>query len=143
MALTIRNGQFVDESGNVVKPEFGNPAQVSALKDKLGESWYKSKNFNRSSVTDEEEEEIYEGEMEMKIDEKTTYTFSLKFVCPKCNTKNTIECDDEFEDWEPDNDDVDSNFRGEVECSHCDQEFEYVHINREKYTISSKPKEKE
>jgi len=32
MALTIRNGQFVDESGNVVKPEFGNREMIDALK---------------------------------------------------------------------------------------------------------------
>lgn len=119
--MKIVNGQLIDK-GVEVKPEFGNPEHIKALKNRLGESFYKSRNFNKST---EDIEEEFEGEMKMEIDEKCIYTFSMKFVCPKCGVKNTIECDDTFEDWEPDNSDVEELLGDEVECEDCNHKFSY------------------
>lgn len=71
MSITIKNGQFIDESGKVVKPEFGNREHILAIK----------------------KEEIRLKDLEKGIpcevdfNEVITYDMVVYFNCGKCQKR--------------------------------------------------------
>lgn len=78
MALKIRNGQFVDESGNVVKPEFGNREMILAFNklQQKAELW--SSGVKVKKCVEEEDDD--DGEV----------WWFLKGVC-KCGSNMTTD----------------------------------------------------
>jgi hypothetical protein len=107
--LTIKNGKFYRD-GEVVKPEFGNKEQIALM-----EQWRK---------------ELEKGILVTpKIEEKTIYNLSVSWEC-LCGRLNETTYHEQYEDWEPDNDDIKDFIGDEVCCESCDKEYELHVIKR-------------
>lgn len=135
MSITIKNGQFIDESGKVVKPEFGNREQINALKTTLGDAYY-DKNAKMPS------EKVLEGELSVRIDERTTYSMEHTWDCPSCGHRNGDEDFTDYED-EPDEDDMETFIGDVVECYKCRKEFRVTHDYGKQFIITSIEEEDE
>jgi DNA-directed RNA polymerase subunit M/transcription elongation factor TFIIS len=104
-ALRLVNGKFY-RGNEEVKPEFGNSEMIQLLRE--AETRYDA-GYVTGTVHNEE---------------KTTYTGSIHFKCPKCNSDEVYEFDDEQEDWHFDGNDYKDAV---IECGSCNTEFTVVH----------------
>jgi hypothetical protein len=106
--LTLKNGKFYRD-GEVVKPEFGNKEQIALM-----EQWRK---------------ELEKGLLvRPHIEEKTIYNLSVSWEC-LCGVVNITKDFEDYENWEPDDDDIKDFIGDEVCCESCDKEYE-LHITK-------------
>lgn len=111
--MKIINGQFVDDNGNVIPVEIGNIEQIRLLKE--------YENLTKDGVP-----------IKINIEEKPTYLLKAEWTCPKCNHEHDIEDSEIYEDFEPDNDDIENFLNGEIcSCEKCGESIE-VETNKEK-----------
>lgn len=107
--LTLKNGKFYRD-GEVVKPEFGNKEQIALM-----EQWRK---------------ELEKGLLVTpNIEEKTIYNLSVSWEC-LCGRVNETKDYNEYEDWEPDDDDIKDLIGDEVCCENCGKEYELHVVKR-------------
>jgi hypothetical protein len=111
--MILRNGKFYVD-GKEVPLEIGNKMQIALLKNALSEA------ENGSAV-------------EVNLNEKTTYNMSMSWKCCKCLKLNVDTDWQEYEDWEPDNDDIKEYVENNKECTHCGEEHELVVDKSNKY----------
>ena len=102
--ITIKDGKLL-ENGNPVRPRFGDPDHVSALKAAL-------ENFKTEIIT------VRVGSVET-----TAYKARVEFPCPCCKTKIRETMLDE-NGWEPDASDV---VGLELVCDGCGITFKAEH----------------
>ena len=94
----IIGGQILDEKGNNVPLEFGNPEQIKLLKE------YESRNS-----------ELIQG-LELEVDFKAVYTASTSFKC-SCD-KKLYKSEDADDD-----DDIECMNKEKITCSNCKSEY--------------------
>ena len=58
--------------------------------------------------------------------ETTIYNLSAKFTCPICKTINIERDSEDYEDFEPDDDDIKDFLENEFHSCSCGAEFEFV-----------------
>ena len=111
--MILRNGKFYVD-GKEVPLEIGNKMQIALLKNALSEA------ENGSPV-------------EVNLNEKITYNMSMSWKCCKCLKLNFDKDRESYEDWEPDNHDIQEYIEENKECSHCGEEHELVVDTSNKY----------
>jgi hypothetical protein len=96
--MKLIDGKFY-ENGEEVPLEIGNWAQINLLKEK-------AKQLEKGTKVD--------------VIIKSTYRLSVEFECPLCCKVNTIEDAEEYEDFEPDDNDVELLCDAEIcQCDYC------------------------
>jgi hypothetical protein len=96
--MKLIDGKFY-KNGEEVPLEIGNWEQINLLQEK-------AKQLEKGS--------------KINVIIKNTYKLSVEFECPICSRLNTIEDADEYEDFEPDDKDVESLCDAEIcQCDYC------------------------
>jgi ribosomal protein L44E len=104
--MRLTNGKFYD-GDKEVPLEFGNREQIELLKTAIAEAEKGHK-------------------VNVNTNEKVTYKLSMDWKCCKCFKLNVDDDWNEYEDWEPDFDDIQCFIEDNIECSHCGQEHKLV-----------------
>lgn len=104
--MRLFNGKFY-EGDKEIPLEFGNKEQIELLRQALAEA----EKGHRVNVN---------------TNEKTTYTLSMDWECCRCFKTNVDKDWEEYEEWEPDYQDIQSFIEGNIECSHCGQDHKLI-----------------
>ena len=104
--MRLTNGKFYD-GDKEVPLEFGNREQIELLKTAVAEA--------------EKGHEV-----NVNTNEKVTYKLSMDWKCCRCFKLNVDHDHDDYEEYEPDFDDIQSYIEDNIECSHCGQEHKLV-----------------
>lgn len=103
--LKLIQGKFYVDNKEVPL-EIGNPAQIELVKKAL--------------------QIAEEGALiDLRINESTTYTISAYYECPICNRASRRESD-MFEEFEPDNKDIEEFLEEIDHCWKCHSQFELI-----------------
>jgi len=111
--MILRDGKFYVD-GKEVPLEIGNKMQIELVKRELDRA------ENGSPV-------------DVNLNEKITYNMSMSWKCCNCLKLNVDTDWQEYEDWEPDNEDIREYIECNKECTHCGEEHELVVDKSNKY----------
>lgn len=111
--MILRDGKFYVD-GKEVPLEIGNRMQIELVRKALSDA------ENGSPV-------------EVNLNEKITYNMSMSWRCCACLKLNVDKDWNEYENYEPDNEDIREYIEENKECSHCGEEHELVVDTSNKY----------
>ncbi len=112
--MRLTNGKFYD-GDKEVPLEFGNREQIELLKTAMAEAEKGHK-------------------VNVNTNEKVTYKLSMDWKCCKCFKLNVDEDYDEYQEYEPDFDDIKLYIEYNIKCSHCEQEHKLVVDNTNRFS---------